>query len=71
MPKTLYNLSKKAQIVIFICSTAITILSYLNAYNSLDQVIWLPCVTASVINILKSVTDFLMGRTPGGLDGSS
>lgn len=71
MRQALAKLGKKAQIAIFVASTLITILSYLNAYSSLDQVVWLPFITASMINVLKSLIDFLMGRTPGGIDGAS
>ena len=58
------NLSKQTQLVIFFASTMITILSYLMAYDKMEDVAWFPFAIASCINVLKSVVDYLMGRSP-------
>jgi len=62
--KQLYSLSKRWQVTIFVSSTLITILTYLGAYHSIDEVMWFPFGIACAVNILKSLVDFGMGRVP-------
>lgn len=62
--KVFQELSKKAQLYIWASSTLITILSYLLAYKEIKDVSWFPFAVASLINVLKSVIDYLMGRAP-------
>lgn len=58
------DMSKRVQLIVFGCSTLITILSYLLAYDKVGDVRWFPFAVASGINVLKSVVDYMMGREP-------
>jgi len=62
--KVFSELSKRAQVVIWVSSGAITTLSYLMAYQDWKDVAWFPFGVATLINIFKSVIDYLMGRSP-------
>lgn len=58
------ELSKRAQLIVWIASTLITIISFLMAYQSFSDIVWWSFGLACVVQVLKSVIDFVMGRPP-------